>query len=585
MVSFNASNPNSKLQTLKTKIALRLRHPEEAVPSSFTREDILAARLRVAKVMPYQRSSTPFISNLSLAVISGLLLVFAFPDWNLWSLGWVGTAPLIMAVVREQRFWRSIALGWVTGTIFYAGSSYWVTHSMHNYGGLPLWLSFVLLTVLASMLGFFTGIFAGATALGVKRFGGWAMLAAPVLWAASEWARQLVTGVGWNALGYSQAFQTTVIQTARLGGVYIVSALLVAAGTALVFAVVYLERRRGVIVLTGFGVLAVASIIYGQSIRPPDGRNGSVSVVAVQPNIPISGAWGDPKFVDQMFSRQLSLSEEAIRAHLKENASENGAGTGLVIWPESPMSLEYDRDAELRRRVADFTGRNGVYLLMSSWGFAENPGASPAALYNSAMVIAPSGERISRYDKIALVPFGEYVPARGWIPFMDRIPALVGDITPGAGFSVSDVAGAKIGTVICFEATRPDISRRFRIEGVSALAQISNELWFGPTSAPRQMLQHAIFRAVENDVDLVRVTNSGLSALINRYGQVEGETPIFQTDARVWRINTVAEASREPLTFYTRYGDIFAISCAALGSLFVIASAAPALRKRDDDDS
>ncbi|HET9533268.1 MAG TPA: apolipoprotein N-acyltransferase [Blastocatellia bacterium] len=568
--------PKSKTRNPKSKISslsLRVRHPEEAVPSSFTREDILAARLRVAKVIPYQGSRTPFISNLSLAVCSGLLLIFAFPDWNLWSLGWVGAAPLIMAVVREQRFWRSLVLGWVTGTIFYAGTSYWVTHSMHNYGEIPLVLSYVLLTILASILGFFTGIFAGATAIGVKRFGGWAMLAAPFIWAASEWARQQVTGVGWNALGYSQSFQTAAIQTARFGGVYIVSALLVAASTALVFAVVYLERRRGVIVLTAFGVMAIAAVVYGQSIKPVSFPQGSVPVVAVQPNIPIAGAWDDPNFIEQMLARHITLSERAIQSHLKERSLENSeeAGVELVIWPESPMNLEYERDAELRRRVADFTKRNNVFLLMSSWGGTEAGGA----LYNSAMVIAPSGERISRYDKIALVPFGEYVPARGWIPFMDRIPALVADVAPGVSFTVSDVAGSKIGTAICFEATRPDIARRFRSEGVSALVQISNELWFGPGSAPRQMLQHAIFRAVENDVDMIRVTNSGLSARVNSYGVVEAETPGFQTDAPVWRMKTVEEASRGPLTFYTRHGDVFAVTCAVLSLLFIVASVAP----------
>jgi apolipoprotein N-acyltransferase len=444
---------------------------------------------------------------------------------------------------------------------------------MHNYGEIPLVLSYVLLTILASILGFFTGIFAGATAIGVKRFGGWAMLAAPFFWSASEWARQQVTGVGWNALGYSQSFQTAAIQIARFGGVYIVSGLLVAASTALVFAVVYLERRRGVIVLTAFGVIAIAAVGYGQSIKPASLPPGSVRVVAVQPNIPIAGAWDDPNFIEQMLARHVTLSERAIQSHLKERSVESSeeAGVELVIWPESPMNLEYERDAELRRRVADFTKRNNVFLLMSSWGVAEAGGA----LYNSAMVIAPSGERISRYDKIALVPFGEYVPARGWIPFMDRIPALVADVAPGVSFTVSDVAGSKIGTAICFEATRPDIARRFRSEGVSALVQISNELWFGPGSAPRQMLQHAIFRAVENDVDLIRVTNSGLSARVNSYGMVEAETPGFQTDAPVWRIRTVEEANRGPLTFYTRYGDVFAVTCAVLSLLFIAASVAP----------
>src|SRR5215216_6223257 len=300
--------------------AFRNPHLEEAVPPVYAREDLLAARFRVARVLPYQQSHTPFISNLSLAIFSGLLLVFAFPDWNLWSLGWVGTAPLIMAVVREQRFWRSFLLGSITGTIFYVGSSHWVTHSMHNYGGVPLWLCYIILTIFSLTLGVFTGLFAAVLGRAVKRFGGWAILAAPLIWAASEWARILVVGVGWNALGYSQAFQPAVIQVARFGGVYLVSAIMVAASTALVFALIYLERRRGIIVLTAAGVIAITSVFYGQSIRPEGEEEGSVAVAVVQPNIPIDGKWDDPKFAEQMLLRHVSLSEQAMKDYNKESA-------------------------------------------------------------------------------------------------------------------------------------------------------------------------------------------------------------------------------------------------------------------------
>lgn len=573
----------------------RARHSEEAVPPVYAREDLLAARFRVAKVVPYQQSHTPFISNLSLAIFSGLLLVFAFPDWNLWSLGWVGAAPLIMAVVREQRFWRSFLLGSVTGTIFYVGSSYWVTHSMHHYGGLPLWLCYIILTIFSLTLGVFTGLFAAVLAQAVKRYSGWAILSAPIIWAASEWARIEVIGVGWNALGYSQAFQPAVIQVARFGGVYLVSAIMVGASTALVFALIYLERRRGIVVLTAAGAIAIASVLYGQSLRPEGDEAGSVPVAVVQPNIPIDGNWEDTRFVDQMLLRHLSLSEQAIRDYEKESAlnrdakqaeisSENSsprskieterAKIDLVIWPESPMNFAYDRDEELRRRIAGFTTRNKVYLLMNSWGYPKEANTAES-LYNSALVIGPSGEKIAEYDKIALVPFGEYVPARGWIPFMDRIPALAGDVTPGVSFSLGDVAGAKLGTSICFEATRPDIARRMRREGASALVQISNELWFGPTAAPKQMLAHAAFRAVENNVELIRATNSGWSARIDRYGVAHDETLMLETATRTWRIKTVDEARADGLTFYTRHGDVFVITCAALSLILVIASFVP----------
>jgi apolipoprotein N-acyltransferase len=576
--------------------ATRSRHLEEAAPV-YAREDLLAARFRLAKVLPYQQSA-PFISNLSLAIFSGLLLVFAFPEWNLWSLGWVGTAPLIMAVVRERRFWRSLLLGSVAGTVFYAGSSHWVMHSMHAYGGIPLWLCFIILIVFSAALGVFTGLFAAIVGSLVKRFGGWAMLAAPVVWAGSEWARLVVTGVGWNALGYSQAFQPAVIQSARWGGVYLVSAIMVAASTALVFAVVYLEHRRGVVVLTLAGTLAVASVLYGESLRPASDQPGSIAIAAIQPNIPIDGAWDDPSFVDQMMLRLISLSERAVQDFQDQGSSSNdekqngdsttntgrngSAGIGLVIWPESPMNFEYDRDEGLRRRLAEFTRRNNVYLLMNSWGFPERSGGDQPSQgqYNSAIVISPLGEKTAEYDKMALVPFGEFVPARGWIPFMDRIPALVADIAPGKELKVIDAAGARLGASICFEVTRPDLARRMRLEGATSLVQISNELWFGASSEPRQMLAAAVFRAVENGVDLVRATNSGLSARISSYGIVTGETAMLETATRVWKIKSAKEASTGAPGFYVRHGDVFAIACAIASLLLIGVSLLPVSLKR-----
>jgi apolipoprotein N-acyltransferase len=550
--------------------SFRVQHSEEAVPPVYAREDLLAARFRLARVLPYQQSA-PFISNLTLAIFSGLLLVFAFPDWNLWSLGWVGTAPLILAVVRERKFWRSFALGTVTGTIFYAGSSHWITYSMHNYGGISLWLCYLILLIFSATVAIFTGLFACVLAIGVKRFGSWMILPAPIIWAASEWLRLKATGMGWNPLGYSQAFQPAVIQVARFGGVYLVSAIMVAASTALVFSLVYLERRRGIIVLTAAGAIAVVSVLYGESLRPSTDESGSVSIAAIQPNVPIDGAWDDSKFVDEMLLDHVSLSEQAIQANSSNNTQEKTNAIDLVIWPESPMSFEYDRDPSVRRRLAEFARRNNVYLLMNAWGIPEDAGATDA-LYNSAVVIGPSGEKIAEYDKSALVPFGEYIPGRSWLPFMDRVKALVGEIAPGKDLTLPEVARAKLGMLICFEATRPDLARRMKRDGASVLVQISNEAWFGPTSEPRQMLAAAIFRAVENNIDLIRVTNSGYAARVDTYGIAHGETPMFETATRTWKIKTAEQAAVDSATIYTRYGDVFAVTCSVLTVLFLIAA-------------
>ncbi|MEW6210662.1 MAG: apolipoprotein N-acyltransferase [Acidobacteriota bacterium] len=557
---------NRKTELISHTSSPPARHTEEAAPS-FTREEIISSRLRLARVVPYQHSATPLWSNLALAIFSGILLTFAFPEWSLWSLGWVGTAPLIMAIARERRFWRALLLGLVTGTILYAGSSHWVTHSMHYYGGIPLWISFALMLVIALVLGSFTAVFAVSLALGIRRFGGWAILAAPILWAASEWLRHKTTGVGWIALGYSQSFQPAVIQIARWGGVYAVSALLVFASAALVFAVIYLERRRGFIALSISIIVSIAAVSYGLTIRPDGYPARTISIAVIQPNDPIEAAWSDHQVIDQAIEDHINLS---LRAMETEKANSNAKKIDLVVWPESPMSLNYERDSATRRALADFTSRNQVYLLFDDWGYAKE-NDDPSNLYNSAMVIAPSGERISRYDKIALMPFGEYVPARGWIPFMDRVPALVADLAPGTSPTLSDVAGVRLGTLICFEAIRPELARRFRLEGAQVMTQLSNETWFGQTALARQMLAHAVFRAVENDCELIRATNSGQSARIDRYGAIYDETPSFQTTTRVWRV----EVASDRLTFYTRYGDVFAWTCAAMGAMMLIASLLP----------
>ncbi|HEY6331678.1 MAG TPA: apolipoprotein N-acyltransferase [Blastocatellia bacterium] len=548
-------------------------HPS-AVPPAYTREELLAGKLRLTKVMPYQQAAPPFIGNLSLAVLSGLLLVFAFPDWNLWSLGWIAPAPLIMAAAREQRFWRAFLLGLVTGTIFYVGSSYWVTYSMHNYGGMSLPISYLAGIPLAAALGIFIALFAAILSWAIARLGGWAILSAPVIWAATEWLKVKLTGMGWNDLAYSQSFQPNVIQLSRWGGVYLVGSLLVAVSTGLVFAMVYLERRRGLVVLTIAGALAVGNLLYGQRITSKPQVPGTVHAGAVQPDVPINGDWENSAFVDELLRHHIKLSEDLIKS-----AAQQTGRPELIIWPESPMPFQYDQDEGLRQTLADFTTANKVSLLFNTW---ETPAGDGSR--NSAVLIGPSGDKISEYDKIYLLPFGEYVPGRGWIPLMDRVSALVGEVTPGTTPTVSEVAGAKVGTLICFETTRPELARELRRAGATALVQISNERWFGPTAAPRQMLAHSIFRAVENNVELIRATNSGLSAEIDPVGNVHGLTPMFETAAESWPVKTTAEAKDDAVTFYTRHGDVFAIGCTVLTLLLGLAGFAARLSKAGQKD-
>src|SRR5262249_38291721 len=239
-------------------------------------------------------------------------------------------------------------------------------------------------------------------------------------------------------------------------------------------------------------------------------------------------------------------------------------GIDIVVWPESPMPLQYDHDPGFQQTVSGFARRHNVHVLLNTWESPDNHG-----LRNSAIAVSQTGDKICEYDKIALLPYGEYVPGKGWLPFMDRVTAVVGDVTPGKAPTLCGIAGASIGTIICFEATRPELSRMIRLMGASSIVQLSDEAWFGPSAAPKQMLAHAVFRAVENNIDLVRYTNSGMSARISRIGIVQGTTPMFETAARKWRIKSTEEASRQSITFYTRHGDVFAVTAVAASVLIL----------------
>jgi apolipoprotein N-acyltransferase len=338
------------------------------------------------------------------------------------------------------------------------------------------------------------------------------------------------------------------------------------------------------LVLSAAGLLTILVILDGYSEMPLKPPSKPVPVIAIQSNVTINGDWSDPNFEEQFLATLISMSEQAVRSDT--NAPEGvKRETTVVIWPESPMNFRYERDPALRERLGEFTKRNQVYLLINSWAYLSENDTSET-VFNSAMVIGPSGDRISRYDKIALVPFGEYVPARGLIPFMDRIPALVADVTAGRGDTTVMTAGdTTLGTMICFEATRPEIARRMRRQGASALVQISNEAWFGPTAAPRQFLAHSVFRAVENNIELIRATNSGLSAEISANGYVDGETPIFDRATRKWRVRTAHEGAESDLTFYTRHGDVLAGTCVGISALLGVgAGLSMKWKGRDSED-
>jgi apolipoprotein N-acyltransferase len=491
-----------------------------------------------------------FRSEWAAAGASTLLLIFAFPNFELYFLAWIALVPLLVAIARRPSPFSAFILGWATGSVFFYASCYWLTYSMIHYGGLPTLLAYLLLIPGALVVGVFPGLFTLLIALAIQKWGHIAILLAPVFWTALEFMRLSITGQLWNALGYSQAYHAILISPATWGGVYAVSFLILAINSAITL--VILKRTVWAIAaaLLTFGL--VAAVIILSPLLATSGRPSGVppylNVVALQPNVPMNPIKSTEE-TKQLLDRHLSMSVDALRR------LPDAGVPRLVVWPESPMNFTYASNQTFQELIADFTRRNHTSLLFNSLEPAPGGGA-----YNSAVLINEEGRLIAQYDKIRLMPFGEYVPLPQWLPGASLITGIVGDFTPGTNYTLMPIVGRRAGVFICIESAYPWIARTMANEGADVLINISNDGYLGPTAVMRQHLANAIFRAVENGRPLLRVTNTGLSAYIRADGYIQEQTGGFEADVRTWSVSQ----SLSTTTFYTRHGDLFVYLCTAI---------------------
>jgi len=513
------------------------------------------------------RASAPTRVETALAVLSAALLVFSFPDFNLWPLSWVGLVPLFLAIALKPQRGRAFLLGWLTGALFFYGSCYWLTYAMIRYGDIPPWVAYLLLVPAPVVAGLFPALCSMALARALVRWGTRALFVAPLLWVTLEWARLGAIGQLWNAIAYSQAYVPPLIQTARWGGVYAVGFLIVSVNAAIAY--MLLRRDARGVKTAGVVILSVALIILTAFLTASDNTqtesNGAAAavVVAVQPNVPMEQDKSLAQ-ITELMERHYSLSESGL-------SKQGDVFPGLprvVIWPESPMSFSYAQYAETRELFARFAARNRTSVLFN----AQEP-APAGGSYNSAMLVNEEGRLVAQYDKIRLLPFGEYVPLPRWLPGVSSIPTMVGDFTPGAQYTLMPMGEARAGVFICFESAFPSIARNFANDGADVLVNISNDGYLGPTPVMRQHLANTVFRAVENNRPVLRVTNTGITAFITNRGEVRDATGGFQPAVRTWTVSR----SHEGKTFYTRFGDLFVMLCAAISLPLVIVS----WRKRD----
>ena len=500
--------------------------------------------------------ANPALIEWASALATSILLILSFPNFELAPLAWIALVPLLIAIARRPSPLRALILGWAAGTIFFYGTCYWLTYSIIHYGGLPTVVAYLLLIPGAIVIGIFPGIFAAILTLLIHRRGPVALLVAPMLWVALEYARLGITGQLWNAIGYSQAYTPELIQAARWGGVYGVGFLIVAVNSALAC---FLLRRTKKQVLLSLGAVTITAVIIIVSLfYTTESTQRSVTpyvhVVALQPNVPMTLVKTTEE-LQQLLERHLSLSSGALAEF------QNDGVPRFVIWPESPMNFTYASDQKFQQVVTNFALQYRASILFNSLEPAPGGGS-----YNSAVLINDQGQLISQYDKIRLLPFGEYVPLPRWLPGASLITAIVGDFTPGANYTLMPIANHRAGVFICVESAYPSIARALTVGGADVLINISNDGYLGPTAVMRQHLANAVFRAVENGRPVLRVTNTGITARIRADGLIEDDTRGFQIDVRKWSIN---EAPRSD-TFYSRHGDRFVQTCGVVSVLVFI---------------
>ncbi len=508
---------------------------------------------------PRLRNILPSWQNALLALLAAVVMILAFPDFEFWFLAWFALVPLMWAVEREKELTaRSFVLGWIFGTLFFFGTCWWLTFAPITYAGFPPLLAYFLLFCVTVIAGLFPALFAAMLALMLRRFGSWGFLAAPFIWTATEFARYWITGNNWNAIGYSQAFTKTAGPFAQLGGVLLVSFLCVMQSSALYLLLTLKQRRVETSIFQALFILFVifATVLFdfGSGLFGDRIGERAGNIVAIQPNVPMSGL-NSSKW-EQLRSRQIELAE----AELAKLRTTNNELPTTVILPESPMNFMYNDDREFQRFIGDFARRNDVSVLFNS----AEPDSSSDKYFNSAVLVGPDGKKAEQYDKIYLLPFGEAVP----LPLQNIVPAFVGTFSYGSEYDLVPLGDAKAGIMICFESHFGELSREYVRNGADAIIEMTNDGYLGPTPILRQHLANAVFRAVETNRPVLRVTNVGITAYIDERGIVHDPLPAYQEGTRVWTVSK-SDGSQ---TFYVKYGDWFAWLCTLI-SIGLIACA------------
>ena len=432
-------------------------------------------------------------------------------------------------------------LGLLTGIVYFGGTLYWLVDTMRTFGGLPVVVAILVCLLLVLFLSLYIALFAWLVARGFRRFGAAAVWSAPFIWVGCEYLRSwLGGGFPWVLLGYTQATVTPIAQAASLGGVFFLSFIVALVSAAA--ASTALTRRPARWIVSGAVIAGVIALGVWGSLRIREGSlttgTGTVRVGLVQGNIPQEDKW-NRDLIMPILERYLALSRQAL-----------AGGADVVIWPESSTPFFLEENPALANEIRMLAQQSQRPFIIGSDQIER---AQQNRFYNSAFLVGPDGQTRAVYRKMHLVPFGEYVPMRTLLPFVGPLVESVADFSPGLEPVLLPIGDHALSVAICYEVVYPWLVRSFVLGGSELLVTITNDAWYGTTSAAYQHWEQASLRAVEQGRYLVRAANTGISGIVDPYGRVVASTRLFETEVVTGdvRWNTGR-------TLYATMGDLIA---------------------------
>ena len=500
-----------------------------------------------------------------LAILSTVLEILSFPSPGLYFLCWIALAPLFVALIDRRyspTLLRCVLLAYFNGVLWYAGTCYWIFHVMHSYGRLSEPIAVGILVLFCFYLALYHAAFGLLLGLATRSrafANARVLVIAPILWVGVELARAHITSFPWDLLGYAQVNNLPLTRLATFAGVYGLSFAIALVNTVLALGFLLPRERRMAVAMVG--VLGAIQLESGVLVRYPEVHPDHVAVL-LQPNLPIDETDWSPVQYDMTIAQLAQLSSQAASALPRESEPK------MIVWPEAPAPF-LTNDPKFQHWLAALAQDSHADLIIGSLGVNQTSKPDESDVFNSAQLVRPDGSMGPRYDKIHLVPFGEFVPFRHLLSFAESLTHAIGKLSRGNQRDALPVDSHRVGIFICYESIFPDEVLQFARNGAELFVNISDDGWYGDFGAPGQHLNMARMRAIESGRWLLRDTNNGITASISPLGKV--------TTAAPRNTLTVLEAPyafESGTTLYTRHGDWFAYTCAIISLLALIIAVA-----------